>query len=100
MLWTSSTSGSGVTGTAPGPVNQTFPVCTDNEKFVTVQQIPYNWLSPPINTLWNMGSLLDPCPQGYQVPSEEEWESEAVTHRSATPVKYLRNVTCEYFVTR
>ena len=76
MVWKSSDTGFGVTGTAPGPVAEPFPACADNEKFVTVGLLPYDWLSPQNNTLWNTGSPLDPCPEGYQVPSEEEWRLE------------------------
>ena len=81
LNWTSSTTGMGMTGTVEGPVSKPFPACTDGEKFVTVanNQAPYDdfdWLDPQNNTLWGTGSLRDPCPTGYRVPSEEEWRQE------------------------
>lgn len=71
--WNSSFIGIGVTGTVGGRVSDPFPACTDNEKFVTVNT---DWLSPSNETLWETGSPRDPCPEGYQVPSKEEWEAE------------------------
>ena len=81
LNWTSSTTGMGMTGTVEGPVSKPFPACTDGEKFVTVanNQAPFDdfdWLDPQNNTLWGTGSLRDPCPTGYRVPSEEEWRQE------------------------
>jgi hypothetical protein len=71
----------GMTGTVEGPVSKPFPACTDGEKFVTVanNQAPFDdfdWLDTQNNTLWGTGSLRDPCPTGYRVPSEEEWRQE------------------------
>ena len=72
--WASSTSGTGVTGTTPRrQVPDPYPACADDEPFV-INSV--NWLDSSNDTLWETGSPRDPCPEGYQVPSRDEWEAE------------------------
>lgn len=59
--------------TSIGQVSEPFPACADDEPFVINSG---DWLNQQNDTLWETGSPLDPCPEGYQVPSKEEWEAE------------------------
>ena len=76
MVWSNSISGTEVTGTVGGLVSvPPFPACADNESFVTTT-LCTDWLFPTNSALWQTGSILDPCPVGYQVPSLDEWAAE------------------------
>jgi uncharacterized protein (TIGR02145 family) len=61
-------------GTAVGPVDANY----QESNFITVTSEPFDWLTTQDNTRWD-GSTKgahDPCPSGYRVPTETEWEEE------------------------
>ena len=46
--------------------------------FITNTSDPWNWLSTPDDTRWNGATkgTHDPCPDGFRVPTQVEWEAE------------------------
>ena len=46
-------------------------------KFITADIDPSDWLDPQNNNLWQGTSgINNPCPSGYRLPTEAEWEAE------------------------
>ena len=78
-----------MTGTVDVTVSEPYPACTDGEPFIRRDNdvTPGDWLDPQNDTLWETGSPYDPCPEGYQVPSIQEWIEE---------IKYITNNTDAY----
>jgi len=45
--------------------------------FITEPNNPYDWLTIMDNTLWQgIGSTNNPCPAGFRLPNEAEWDAE------------------------
>ena len=45
--------------------------------FILAPNSPYNWRSPQDNNLWQgVNGVNNPCPAGYRLPNEAEWEAE------------------------
>lgn len=60
--------------TAAGPVASG----EEGSNFITVSSSPYDWLSTQDATRWDGDTkgAHDPCPNGYRVPTEAEWDAE------------------------
>ena len=73
-----------------GHESRTSPVAALNErsndpvpghdKFIPVNTSPLDWLSSPNNSLWGgVSATNNPCPNGFRVPTAQEWEDEIDT---------------------
>ena len=48
--------------------------------FITDNSSPYDWLTPQDNTLWQrVGGTNNPCPNGFRLPTDTEWEAERLS---------------------
>ena len=75
ITWTNSTTGSAVNGTTS--TNADTP---GDALFITVGSSPYDWRSTQDANLWNGESATNnPCPSGWRIPTETEWDTERTT---------------------
>lgn len=49
-------------------------------EFITVNTPPYDWRNPQNDSLWQGAPAINnPCPAGFRLPTETEWETERVS---------------------
>ena len=52
-------------------------------KFIFVDDYPYDWLQNTNNNLWQgVNGINNPCPSGYRIPTQAEWDAEIASWSS------------------
>ncbi|MEI8204654.1 MAG: hypothetical protein WCH34_16670 [Bacteroidota bacterium] len=52
---------------------------------VIINSPPFDWCSPQNNNLWQgVSGINNPCPSGYRLPTETEWNEERLTWGSSS----------------
>ncbi len=48
--------------------------------FIIAPNTPFDWRSPQNSSLWQgLQGINNPCPTGFRIPTEEEWEAERLS---------------------
>jgi uncharacterized protein (TIGR02145 family) len=75
---TSVTTSINATTTVPGTGENAW-----DGKFITESNSPYDWLTTQNVNLWQgVNGVNNPCPTGYRLPTEEEWNAERLSWSS------------------
>jgi len=55
-----------------------------HDDFITTSASPYDWRSPQNRNLWQGDGVNNPCPHGYRLPTQAEWQEEMATWSAQT----------------
>ena len=82
ISWTSATTSDGAE-----QANETSTLATSNTPghsyFITNSNSPYDWRNPQNDSLWQgVDGINNPCPSGYRLPTEAEWNAERTSWSS------------------
>jgi uncharacterized protein (TIGR02145 family) len=81
ITWTSGTTGASVNGTTTTTLSSTDR--PGNGNFITTNSVNYDWRSPKNDNLWQgVAGVNNPCPTGYRIPTEAEWDAENLSWNS------------------
>jgi hypothetical protein len=57
-----------------------------HSSFILESSSPWDWRSPQNNNLWQgVNGINNPCPVGYRLPTEAEWNAERISWSSNNP---------------
>ena len=58
-----------------------------NGNFILAPNSPYDWRSPQNDNLWQgVAGVNNPCPTGYRIPTDVEWDAERLSWTANTSV--------------
>jgi uncharacterized protein (TIGR02145 family) len=86
ITWTSSSTGTPVYGSTS--TNADVP---SNNLFITENDSPYDWRVNQNSTLWESNaSINNPCPTGWRIPTNNEWQAEIDTLNEESTTVYSK----------
>ena len=81
ITWSNSTTGARVNNGTTTTFSSTDQ--PGNADFILAPNSPYDWRNTPNNNLWQgVNGTNNPCPTGYRIPTEAEWNAEIASWTS------------------